>query len=650
MTAGVDDRVGAGRAAFERHEWAQAYEALNESDAVHDLTGDDLERLAESARWSRHYPDMLDAFERAFARYSAAGDRRGAARVALQLTWEHYQRGDDALVAGWIGQATSLLEGDTECGEYARLLTLSGFGLLRGGSHEGGRDLLVQAVELARRVGDRDVEGLARIYLGHALVNLGDKPAGLAMVDEATAAALSGDLGVHAAGAIYCSTIFLCRNTGDWRRAGEWTDASLRWCQRESVSDFPGLCRFHRAEVLRFHGSLDQAEQDALAAVQELMTSAPRWAAWAHHELGEVRRRRGNRTGARAAFQDASELGFDPQPGLALLHLDEGDALAAQRALRRAVADDDLLAVEARGLVLPAQVTTEIAAGDLDTARAALAALEEQADLMGSAAFAAAVATAGGEIALAEGRVADAVRALRRAWRAWREVEAPYEEASVRALLANAYRAEGDADSAQLELEAAQSAFARIGATGQIERLAVVLAQAAPETRAVRTFMFTDIVDSTKLVEAIGDNAWDGLLAWHDRTLRACFEAHGGDEVKHEGDGFFVAFGDARQAVDGACAIQRALADHRRDHGFAPRIRIGLHVAEATERNGDYSGRGVHTAARIAAAAQGGEILVSGETLAVAGEELAIGDERTLELKGFAQPVAVASVDWAERS
>ncbi|MGH9050567.1 MAG: adenylate/guanylate cyclase domain-containing protein [Acidimicrobiia bacterium] len=649
MTAGVaGDSVAAGRAAFDAHEWAMAFEHLRTADTGAALSAEDLERLAQAARWSRHYPEMLDAFERAEAAYAARDDRRGAARAALELAWEHNARGDDAVTAGWFGRATTLLEADTDCAEYAMLLFVSGFTMLRAGNHQAGRDLLEEARDLARRVGSPDVEGLARIYLGHALVAAGDVTAGFALVDEATAAAMSGELGVQAAGAIYCSTIFLCRNTGDWRRAGEWTDASLRWCERESVSGYPGLCRFHRAEVMRFRGALDQAERDSEAAIEELLASAPRYAAWAYHELGEVRRRRGDRPGARAAFRQSSELGFDPQPGLALLHLDEGDIAAAQRAVRRAIADDDLLSVEGRGHVLPAQVTIEIAAGELDAAGAALAALEARVDVSGSAAFAAAATTARGEIALAERRVDDAVRELRRAWQAWRGVEAPYEGARARALLAETYRVEGDEESARLELEAARAAFARIGAAGEAERLAAALAEPVPETRAVRTFMFTDIVDSTKLVEAIGDTAWDALLAWHDRTLRACFEAHEGREVKHEGDGFFVAFADARCAVDGACAIQRSLAEHRRDHGFAPQVRIGLHTAEATERGDDYTGRGVHTSARIAAAARAGEILVSRDVLEAAGNDLAITDARALELKGLATPVEVVSFDWGE--
>ena len=117
--------------------------------------------------------------------------------------------------------------------------------------------------------------------------------------------------------------------------------------------------------------------------------------------------------------------------------------------------------------------------------------------------------------------------------------------------------------------------------------------------RVTKTFMFTDIVTSTDLVGLIGDEAWGELLKWHDRDLRSAFANHRGEEVKHTGDGFFVAFERASDALDCAVDIQRRLARHRREQGFAPTVRIGLHTAEATRQGRDYSGRGVHVAARI---------------------------------------------------
>ena len=159
--------------------------------------------------------------------------------------------------------------------------------------------------------------------------------------------------------------------------------------------------------------------------------------------------------------------------------------------------------------------------------------------------------------------------------------------------------------------------------------------------------MFTDIVGSTTLAEALGDEAWEAVLRWHDEALRARIERGGGRVVNSTGDGFFAAFEGARVAVDAAVAIQRALRDQRRANGFAPPVRIGLHVGEATERGGDYSGLAVHVAARVGALAAGGEILASGDVLAETGE-VATSDARTVEVKGVSAPVSVAAIAWEE--
>ena len=159
--------------------------------------------------------------------------------------------------------------------------------------------------------------------------------------------------------------------------------------------------------------------------------------------------------------------------------------------------------------------------------------------------------------------------------------------------------------------------------------------------------MFTDIVGSTDLVGVIGDEAWEHLLAWHDQELTRLFGLHGGQVAHHTGDGFFVAFDGAAPAVACAIAVQQALADHRRLHGFAPRVRIGIHAAEATRRGDDYSGVEVHRAARVAALAGGDEILVTADTAAAAGLDAAwLGDRRAVTLKGFAETVDVLAVEW----
>jgi class 3 adenylate cyclase len=249
-------------------------------------------------------------------------------------------------------------------------------------------------------------------------------------------------------------------------------------------------------------------------------------------------------------------------------------------------------------------------------------------------------------VALAEGRLDEAIHELRQSVQRWAELDAPYEAAQAKVELARAYEAVGRQDDSIMELESARAALERIGATKAAAALTRRISAGAPAARPVRTFMFTDIVGSTKLVEALGDEAWDALLTWHDRTLRSVFEQFSGTEIKHEGDGFFVAFADTTDAVEAACTIQRRLVEHRREHGFAVQVRIGLHTTEATERHGDYGGRGVHETARIAAAAEAGEIIASEAALVAVRDRFSVEDERSLTLRGLSSPLTVATVRW----
>jgi class 3 adenylate cyclase len=167
--------------------------------------------------------------------------------------------------------------------------------------------------------------------------------------------------------------------------------------------------------------------------------------------------------------------------------------------------------------------------------------------------------------------------------------------------------------------------------------------KAEPARRVLKTFMFTDVVGSTALVEALGDEAWDTLLRWHDTALREVFSANQGREISTTGDGFFVSFDSPEQAVAAAIAIQRRLHEQRQQHGFAPQVRIGLHASDAQQVGENYRGKGVHEASRIAGVAKGGEIVAS---IATVGEAFQTSGSRTETLKGLSEPIEVVTVDW----
>jgi class 3 adenylate cyclase len=303
----------------------------------------------------------------------------------------------------------------------------------------------------------------------------------------------------------------------------------------------------------------------------------------------------------------------------------------------------------ARARLLPAQVEIAIAAGDVRQARIAV---DELAGIVAgypSPALEAGRQVAVARVLLAEGDAPAAARELRGAIKSWREVGAPYEVARARAVLSRSLRAVENDDEANLELGAALDEFRRLGARVDVEAAERELRDAEDRrTRPVstkKTFMFTDIVGSTNLAEALGDQAWERLLRWHDDTLRRQVASGGGEIVNSTGDGFFAAFESARAGVDCAISIQRALLDHRAATGFALSVRIGLHTAEANRRGSDYSGTAVHVAARVAALAGGGEILATAETLAEAGD-VSTSEARDAPVKGVTAPVSLATVAW----
>jgi class 3 adenylate cyclase len=369
--------------------------------------------------------------------------------------------------------------------------------------------------------------------------------------------------------------------------------------------------------------------------------------------------RLGNLLGAEEAFLEAHELGWEPQPGLALLRLAQGDVEGAADSIRSALAHPlDTPSMELppstelrRAPLLAAQVDIAVASHDLVTARRAADALGSIASSVGTKALKATAAAARATVQLAEGDADDARASFTEVVHLWKELDAPYETARARTALASAHRAAGDETAALLELQAARSAFQRLGATLDAQSADRAIGQArvtrsAAGPREDRVFMFTDIVSSTDLVGVIGDEAWGHLVRWHNETLARLVAEHAGEVVRTTGDGFFVTFDGADRALECAVAIQRALADHRRDHGFSPAVRIGLHRTGATREGTDWSGVGVHAAARIGSQAEGDEILASRQTAEDAEGDYPISSPRTVTLKGIADPVEVVAIGW----
>ncbi|MDX6663440.1 MAG: hypothetical protein QOG09_1542, partial [Solirubrobacterales bacterium] len=631
------DPVLLGRDAMSRHAWAEAFDQLSRADRAGQLSGADLEALALAAFFAAQAEVELSVKERAFKALEAEGNDLRAAYLALDVGRTYGYAGKHSIASAWIRRAERIIGSDGETYAHGYLALVRSEAATATGDIEAALALAERAVEIGGRADDADLKAYALSNLGGLKIASGETSDGFALMEEASIAAVNGELSPFTSGVTACRMIGACRDLTDYRRASEWIEATEKYCQRQSLSGFPGVCRIHRAEVAAVGGAWERAEQELERATTELGAyNAVPPQADGFYAIGDIRRLKGDFEGAEAALREAHARGRSPQPALALVRLAEGKVKAAQGAINGAVAEETWDRW-ARARLLPAQVEIAIAAGDLERARTAVDELGGIVVGYPSPALEAGRQSALGRVLVAEHDPQAATRELRAAIKGWREVGAPYEVARARVVLARALRSLEDEDDADLELRAALDEFRRLGARIDLEAVERELRdvedrRSGPQTTR-KTFMFTDVVGSTNLAEALGDQAWERLLRWHDDVLRGLVASGGGEIVNSTGDGFFVAFESARSGVDCAISIQRALLEHRASTGFALSVRIGLHTAEANRRGTDYSGKGVHVAARVAALAAGGEILATAETLAEAGD-VTSSDARTTPVKG----------------
>ena len=639
MSQVVQDPREAGRDAAQRGAWKEAFDLLKDADKDGGLAAEDLQVLSEAAMWTGRLTDAIEASERAFAAYVEEGNTQRAAMAALQLAVEYRNKLQLSVSAGWHQRASRLLEDEPETSvhgylELQRALIANG-----RGDFDEALEHIGRALEIATRHHDRDLLAQATLREGVVRVHNGEVDAGLALIDEVSASAVAGELNPLSTAIIYCNTIDACRDLADYSRAAQWTETTTRWCERQAIAGFPGMCRVDRAEIMRLRGAWADADRELEQATKELQDFNPRVAGQAFYEIGEIRLRMGELEAAEETFTRARDLGRDPEPGLSLLRLAQGKVDTAARSIKRALEEESLARLD-RARLLPAQVEIALTAGDVRTARVAAEEIDKitgdyTISEMRTPALEASAQMTWGAVRLAEQDPDEAVTCLRRAIKLWQEVDHPYETARTRVLLAAAYRAKGDEDGALAELGTAQSAFERLGARLDAERASQRITK-----RVTKTFVFTDIVDSAKFSELLKDRWERVVLKVHDDTIKRIVSERGGEVVKSTGDGFFLAFSDPNTAVEAATAIQRQLDEQ----AFPAEVRIGLHSAEAQDAGGDYQGEGINIAARIGELAEGGQILASCDS--VTGIPLVCSSPSEAQLKGFADPVKITSIDW----
>jgi DNA-binding CsgD family transcriptional regulator len=463
-----------GREAFARAAWADAFARLSAADARTPLDPADLDRLAVAAVLIGRDDAGAALWERAHYELTARGDAAGAVRCAFWFIFCLANRGEHARAAGVLGRAWRLLdEGARDCAERGYLTLVEGRRCLLGGALADGLALIARAVEIGERFGDVDLVTLARHTQGRGLIMRGETAAGVALLDEVMVAVVGGETSPIIAGTVYCGVIEACQEIFDLRRAREWTAALTRWCESQAdLVAYTGTCLVHRAEIMELYGEWPDALDEVRRGCERFPPDHPA-AGPAFYRRAELHRLRGEFAAAEQAYRQASRLGREPHPGLALLRLAQGQVSVAAAAIRRVV--DEAGDRMARSRSLAAYVEIMLAVGDVPAACTAADELADLAAELDAPLLQAAAATAKGAVLVAAGAAAlEALAALRRAWTAWRELDAPYEAARVRVLIGLACRALGDEDTAQMEFDAARWVFERLGALPDLTRVMTV--------------------------------------------------------------------------------------------------------------------------------------------------------------------------------
>jgi DNA-binding CsgD family transcriptional regulator len=495
--------LDAGREAAAERRWAAAYELLGRADAAEGLAASDLELLSTAALLRGDPPVAIDALSRAYEAHLTSEDAAGAARAAGWLALDLIELGDFTRSVAWAARAMRLVSAMAEPGALAGFVRLGpAVAQLGSGNPAEARQEFEEVLAIAERHGDRELAGITRIGLGKSLIEVDAIAEGFACYDALMTSVAARELEPVPTGVVTCATISDAVMAFDLERATEWTTVLDRWCREQpELITFSGQYHALEAGLLLIRGAWAEASAAAELALSRFRAGDYRAVWGAPYQLAELGRLRGAFHSAEENYRRAGESGWDPQPGLALLHLAVGRTQYAQDEIRRTVAGSDPFT---HRFLLPALVEIELAARDLDAARRAVDELREASRTTPLPMLTATSAAAEARVLLGERDPAAALDVARKAFDGWQGLGAPYEAARSRVSAGRALLELGDRDAALAEFQSARQVFAVLGADPALAELDDLLGDRRAGALTLRELEVLRLVSTGLTNRAIG--------------------------------------------------------------------------------------------------------------------------------------------------
>ncbi len=453
--------------------WTEVYNQLLKADKEHSLGPNDLEKLGLAAYLTGRDNESFLILERAHMGYADWGETGYAIRCAFWLGLMFRNAGEMARSSGWFARGERLLMdiSNQDCPEKKLLLIPQALGELSAGHGAKAQQIFELVVSTGEQFRNTDLITLGRLGLGQAMIQQGEITKGIKLLDETMITIETEEVFPLLNGIVYCAVIETCRKVWDVERAQEWTAALSRWCDAQpDLVPFRGECLVRRAEIFQFHGEWHKALEEIIDACDLLTQHHDEPAAGeAYYRQAELYRISGNFRKAEDSYHQAAKRGKNPQPGLALLRLVQGQNDAAKKSIVNTL--QETKDQKRRAELLPALVNIMIAEKEIDEAIEAEKELCVIARKFNVPYLLALCSYCMGLVSHAKGDTRLALEQLQRALKFWNSLNLPYEAALTRELKGLVYLEMNDRDNSEAELMAANWVYEQLGANSDLERV-----------------------------------------------------------------------------------------------------------------------------------------------------------------------------------